>query len=77
LEWEPHEIRWRIDGETRHRAVSQVPNQPMYLNIALAVGGTFPGPPGTETPLPARLEIDWIEVYSSATRSGRLTSGCS
>jgi beta-glucanase (GH16 family) len=52
--------------------VSHVPNEPMYLNIALAVGGTFPGPPGPETWLPARLEIDWVEVYSSAA----LARGC-
>jgi hypothetical protein len=53
-----------------------VPNEPMYLNIALAVGGTFPGPPSTETPLPARLEIDSIEVHSSAMHAGRLPNGC-
>jgi beta-glucanase (GH16 family) len=74
LEWEPEEIRWLIDGEIRHLVRSHVPSQPMYLNIALAVGGTFPGSPTTATPLPARLEVDWVRVYTSSARVGRATS---
>jgi beta-glucanase (GH16 family) len=80
LEWEPDELRWFVDGELRHRALSHVPDQPMYVNIALAVGGTFPGPPTAETMFPARLEVDWVKVYSSAAHPGRRrlrSGGCS
>jgi beta-glucanase (GH16 family) len=77
LEWEPEEIRWLVDGEVRHRTRSHIPNQPMYLNIALSVGGTFPGPPTAATPFPARLEVDWVKVYTLATEAGRPTRRCS
>jgi beta-glucanase (GH16 family) len=30
----------------------------------LAIGGSWPGPPDSATKFPARLEVDWVRVWS-------------
>jgi hypothetical protein len=39
----------------------------MYLNIALAAGGSFAGPAGGATPSVAAMEIDCVRVYEPKT----------
>jgi beta-glucanase (GH16 family) len=65
VEWAPDEITWFVDGNQRHHTKNQIPEVPMYLNIALAVGGQFAGLPDETTPSSARMEIDCIKVFSS------------
>lgn len=35
-------------------------NDPMFVLINLAVGGTWPGPPDDSTPFPAATVVDWL-----------------
>jgi beta-glucanase (GH16 family) len=78
LEWTPGRLVWSIDGVVRHESTEHVPSTPMYLNIALAVGGTLPGPPTEDTAFPAVLEIDWIRVFGLREgEAGRPTRDCS
>jgi len=62
VEWTPDHLAWSIDGIVRHETTEHIPSTPMYINVALAVGGTLPGSPKADTPFPAVFEIDWIRV---------------
>lgn len=78
LEWEPGEIRWYIDGELYHTANdwhSRHPSnaddfaypapfdQDFFLILNISVGGGWPGNPDETTPLPQRMEVDYVRVY--------------
>jgi beta-glucanase (GH16 family) len=39
-------------------------NQPFFLILNLAVGGSWPGAPNATTPFPAKMLVDWVRVYS-------------
>jgi beta-glucanase (GH16 family) len=47
-------------------------DQPFYLVMNLAVGGTFPGVPAPETNFPAELLVDYVRVYERAGGPGAL-----
>jgi len=36
-------------------------NQPMYVLLTLAVGGSWAGPPNSSTPFPATMLVDWLQ----------------
>jgi beta-glucanase (GH16 family) len=38
-------------------------NQPFFLIVNLAVGGTMPGSPDAATRFPAKMLVDWVRVY--------------
>ncbi len=38
-------------------------NQPMFMILNLAVGGSWPGSPDNTTPFPADLLVDYVRVY--------------
>ncbi len=63
LEWTPDRLRWFIDGTEVWRVDENVPQEPMYLVLNLAVGGTAPGPPDDTTPFPAEVVVDWVRVW--------------
>lgn len=77
VEWEPGEIRWYIDGEEQlvvndwYSAEDGVEqeypapfNQPFFVQLNLAVGGTWPGDPDDTTDFDnAKYEIDYVRVY--------------
>ncbi len=78
LEWLPGEMRWYVDGELIHTennwysvTVGQgeitypAPfDQPFYIILNLAVGGTWVGYPDATTDFDnARYEIDYVRVY--------------
>jgi beta-glucanase (GH16 family) len=71
LEWSPDELVWSIDGVVVHRLTdwhtdlgpSGAPfDQAFHLNVNLAVGGGWPGPPDDDTPDGATFEVDWVRV---------------
>lgn len=63
IDWRPGRLTWLVDGVARWRVSSDdVPSEPMYLVLNLAVGGTGPGPPDRSTSLPASFAIDWVKV---------------
>lgn len=64
VDWRPGKIVWYLDGIERYRVEGkQVPSQPMYLLLNLAVGGSWPGSPDSSTPFPGIMEIDYVRVY--------------
>lgn len=63
LDWQPERLTWSLDGkQVWHLTGSQVPDEPMYLVLNLAVGGIYPGPPDETTKFPATFEIDRIRI---------------
>jgi beta-glucanase (GH16 family) len=69
--WSPNSITFSLDGVAY---VTRTPaslatnqawsyNQPFYLLLNLAVGGTWPGAPDASTQFPARMLVDWVRVY--------------
>ncbi len=71
VDWSPTKITWYFDG----RAIAQTPtssdmHQPMYMIVNLALGGNWGGNVDASTPLPAKMEIDYIRVYADAGASG-------
>lgn len=78
VEWEPGEIRWYIDDEemlvandwfsaTADGVEQDYPapfDQPFFVQMNLAVGGTWPGDPDDTTDFDnAKFEIDYVRVY--------------
>ena len=41
-------------------------DEPFHLLVNLAVGGTFVGPPGGQTPFPSSMLVDYVRVYDTA-----------
>jgi beta-glucanase (GH16 family) len=67
LDWQPHRLTWFVDGHQVWKITGdQVPDEPMYLVLNLAVGGAYPGPPDETTKFPATYEIDWIRVTNTS-----------
>ena len=66
VDWTARGITWLVDGqEYGHiNAYAGWPfNQPFFLILSLAVGGTWPGSPTSGTRFPAYMDISWIHVY--------------
>lgn len=77
VEWEPGEFRFYIDGQLYHtvndwysasfgteRPFPAPFNQTFYIQLNLAVGGTWPGNPDETTDFEhAEFEIDYVRVY--------------
>lgn len=72
IEWDENGIRWFVDGENFYSAtradVEQygewVYDQPFWLILNVAVGGTWPGDPDPETFTTQRLYVDYVRVYN-------------
>jgi beta-glucanase (GH16 family) len=71
VEWEPESIRWDVDGAKYHSATpSSLPagarwvyDQPFYILLNLAVGGSWPGNPDTTSTFPETMLVDYVRVY--------------
>ncbi len=65
VEWEPGGVvRWYLDDEKlAERQVTGWFDQPMYLLVNTAVGGTWPGSPDEATPFPQHFDVDYVRVY--------------
>jgi beta-glucanase (GH16 family) len=61
IDWRPGSIQWWIDGVPRFRVSGDVPSQPMYLLMDLAVSGTQP--PSRSTRFPASLDVQYVRVW--------------
>ena len=68
IDWHPGAIVWYVDGVERWRFAdaANVPAEPMYLLLNLAVGGTWPGSPDASTAFPADYQVDYVRVWDSA-----------
>lgn len=71
VEWRADTITWYVDGEGYHRVRrGDVPgpwvfDQPFFLLLNVAVGGTFVGPPDGTTSFPQTMLVDWVRVYET------------
>jgi len=78
VEWEPDEMRFYVDGNLYHTVnewFCEKPyimaydypapfNQDFYVQLNLAVGGTWPGDPDESTDFDyAEFEVDYVRVY--------------
>jgi beta-glucanase (GH16 family) len=71
VDWERELIVWSIDGTPCHRATPRdlapaawLFEQPFYLLLNLAVGGTFGGAVTAETVFPQSMHVDYVRVYA-------------
>lgn len=64
VQWEKGLLRWFVDGVERHRSTREVPDEPMFLLVNLAVGG-WAEAPEAGTSFPADFEIDFIKVWEN------------
>ena len=81
LEWDPHEIRWYLDGQlyacNSHwfSANGEYPapfDQRFHLLLNMAVGGNLPGSPDASTVFPQELVVDWVRVWQKPAPPARL-----
>lgn len=63
VEWSPTRVDWLVDGVVRFSTTGNFPQEPMYIILNLAVGGTLPGNPNATTVFPKSLLVDWVRVY--------------
>lgn len=64
IRWMPGVVVWYLDGEEQWRIErTEVPSEPMYLVVNLAVGGDRAGTPTDDVRFPARMHVDWIRVW--------------
>jgi beta-glucanase (GH16 family) len=70
--WNANQVQYYVDGVTfatfNSSQVGSWPfnNNPAFMILNLAVGGTWPGPPNSTTPNPARMYVDYVRVYKAA-----------
>jgi beta-glucanase (GH16 family) len=69
-EWQDGVVRWYVDGELSfERDKSSAPwideafAGQFFIRLNLAVGGTFPGSPNSDTGFPADMVVDWVKVF--------------
>ena len=64
VDWQPGSLTWYVDGIERYRFVdAAVTDQPAFLLLNLAVGGTWAGAPDPDTAFPADLLVDYVRVF--------------
>lgn len=63
LDWTPGKLVYLLDGKKVWQLVDdQVPDEPMYLVMNLAVGGDYAGLPDESTGFPATMSIDHVRI---------------
>jgi beta-glucanase (GH16 family) len=71
LEWNSSRVVFFVDGKQHYviqrddvqRRGNWVFDQPFFIILNLAVGGTFDGDPRSDTILPATMLVDYVRVY--------------
>ena len=72
VEWDSLRVRFYVD-DRRHYTIARadversgawVFNQPFFILLNLAIGGTFDGDPQSDAILPATMLIDYVRVYT-------------
>ena len=73
IEWKAEQIDWYYDGEKYHTVTpgdlsgrQWVFDQPFFIILNLALGGTLGGPIGLDTVFPAHFYVDYVRVYQAA-----------
>lgn len=71
VEWDSVEVRFLVDSTVHYtvrrseleRFGKSVLDQPFFLILNLAVGGSFDGDPKSDAILPATMLVDYVRVY--------------
>ncbi len=69
VEWNESKIDFFVNNYLYRRITpSEVPgewvfNQPFFIIMNIAVGGSFVGPPNENTPFPGSMTIDYVRAY--------------
>lgn len=70
IEWGPDYINYYVDDVLYNQITPEdVPgewvfNKPFYIIINVAVGGSFVGPPNSETLFPQTMLVDYVRIYN-------------
>jgi uncharacterized protein (TIGR03437 family) len=79
VEWSPQQVAFYVDGnlyETDQSLgsgsgwVFDVANNPFFIILNVAVGGTWPGPPDPTTQFPQDMLVDYVRVYQAVNTAG-------
>ena len=69
VDWAPDHIAWSVDGQeySRHTPAETGGNpwpfdHPFFIILNVAVGGSWPGPPGGDTQFPQSMVVDYVRV---------------
>lgn len=75
IEWTKDKIDYYVD-DVRYQTITRtdvsnvggnwVFDQPFFIIMNIAVGGTYVGPPSQDTPFPQTMNIDYVRVYSGS-----------
>src|SRR5690606_7288512 len=79
VEWDDSGIRWFVDdvqfyAVTRAQVEARGPwvfDQPFFLLLNVAVGGSWPGSPDAGSVFPQRMYVDWVRVHQTVERRRR------
>jgi beta-glucanase (GH16 family) len=71
VEWEPNRMRFIVDNTAFFEVTPDslpgtsrwVFDQPFFIILNIAVGGSFVGPVGTSTVFPQTMKVDYVRVY--------------
>ncbi|GJM62981.1 glycosyl hydrolase family 16 [Persicobacter diffluens] len=69
IEWGPSYINYYVDDVLYNQITPEdvsgewVYNQPFYILLNVAVGGSFVGPPANTTQFPQTMLVDYVRVY--------------
>jgi beta-glucanase (GH16 family) len=65
LQWTSKTVVWYLDGKEiwRWADKANVPREPLYLLMNLAVGGKWPGAPNASTRFPSEFLIDYVRIW--------------
>jgi beta-glucanase (GH16 family) len=70
IEWGPDYINFYVDDVLYSQITPEdltgewVFNKPFYIIINVAVGGSYVGPPNSETVFPQTLLVDYVRIYN-------------
>jgi beta-glucanase (GH16 family) len=66
VDWTPTTITWYFDNQAVFTAATPSDmNSPMYMELNLAMGGSWPGDVDPSTTLPAQMRVADVEAYTS------------
>jgi uncharacterized protein (TIGR03437 family) len=79
IEWSPQQITFYVDGNLYETDLASdagsgwvfnVANNPFFIILNVAVGGSWPGSPDSTTQFPQDMLVDYVRVYQAANTTG-------
>ena len=76
IAWSPQQVQFSVDGQAYHtltpaslpQGARWVFDQPFFLLLNVAVGGSWPGNPDATTVFPQKMLVDYVRVYQHGPR---------